>query len=77
MTRFISTPSTELRALKATLLMSMESRNILGTAAERPSKGLSSLLEGLTSFLRKPFRIPALLEIIESVLRHRPHPPQS
>jgi circadian clock protein KaiC len=27
--------------------MSMESRNVLGTAAELPSKGLSSLLEGL------------------------------
>lgn len=47
MTRFISTLSNELRALKATVIMSMESRNVLGTASELPSKGLSSLLEGL------------------------------
>lgn len=47
MTRFISTLSNELRALKATVIMSMESRNVLGTATELPSKGLSSLLEGL------------------------------
>lgn len=47
MTRFISTLANELRALKATVIMSMESRNIMGTAAELPSKGLSSLLEGL------------------------------
>jgi circadian clock protein KaiC len=47
MTRFVSTLGNELRALKATVLISMESRNILGTAAELPSKGMSSLLEGL------------------------------
>ena len=47
MTRFVSTLSNELRALKATVIMSMESRNVLGTASELPSKGLSSLLEGL------------------------------
>jgi len=47
MTRFVSTLSNELRALKATVIMSMESRNVLGTATELPSKGLSSLLEGL------------------------------
>ena len=47
MTRFVSTLSNELRAMKATVIMSMESRNVLGTATELPSKGLSSLLEGL------------------------------
>lgn len=47
MTRFISTLSNELRALKATVIMSMESRNVMGTATELPEKGLSSLLEGL------------------------------
>lgn len=47
MTRFVSTLGNELRALKATVVMSMESRNVLGTATELPSKGLSSLLEGL------------------------------
>ena len=47
MTRFISTLGNELRALKATVIMSMESRNVLGTATELPDKGLSSLLEGL------------------------------
>lgn len=47
MTRFISTLGNELRALKATVLISMESRNVLGTAGELPSKGMSSLLEGL------------------------------
>jgi circadian clock protein KaiC len=47
MTRFVSTLANELRALKATVIMSMESRNILGAATELPEKGLSSLLEGL------------------------------
>ena len=47
MTRFISTLSNELRALKATVIMSMESRNVMGTSSELPGKGLSSLLEGL------------------------------
>lgn len=47
MTRFISTLGNELRALEATVIMSMESRNVLGTASELPDKGLSSLLEGL------------------------------
>jgi circadian clock protein KaiC len=47
MTRFVSTLSNQLRALKATVIMSMESRNVLGAAAELPEKGLSSLLEGL------------------------------
>ena len=47
MTRFLSTLGNELRALKATLIMSMESRNVMGTATELPSEGLSSLLEGL------------------------------
>jgi circadian clock protein KaiC len=47
MTRFISTLGNELRALKATLIVSMESRNVMGTATELPSEGLSSLLEGL------------------------------
>ncbi|HXS21697.1 MAG TPA: ATPase domain-containing protein [Steroidobacteraceae bacterium] len=47
MTRFVSTLSNELRAMKATVIMSMESRNVLGTATELPSIGLSSLLEGL------------------------------
>jgi len=47
MTRFISTLGNELRALKATVVISMESRNIMGSAAELPEKGLSSLLEGL------------------------------
>jgi len=47
MTRFVSTLGNELRALKATVIMSMESRNVMGTAMELPNKGLSSLLEGL------------------------------
>jgi circadian clock protein KaiC len=47
MTRFVSTLGNELRALKATVIMSMESRNVLGTASELPARGLSSLLEGL------------------------------
>jgi circadian clock protein KaiC len=47
MTRFLSTLSNELRALKATVVMSMESRNVMGTATELPGKGLSALLEGL------------------------------
>jgi circadian clock protein KaiC len=47
MTRFVSTLGNELRALGATVLMSMESRNVMGTATELPDKGLSSLLEGL------------------------------
>jgi circadian clock protein KaiC len=47
MTRFISNLGNELRALKATVIMSMESRNVMGTASELPEKGLSSLLEGL------------------------------
>jgi circadian clock protein KaiC len=47
MTRFVSTLGNELRALKATVIMSMESRNVLGAATELPEKGLSSLLEGL------------------------------
>jgi circadian clock protein KaiC len=47
MTRFVSTLGNELRALKATVIMSMESRNVMGTATELPNKGLSSLLEGL------------------------------
>lgn len=47
MTRFISTLGNELRAREATVIMSMESRNVMGTATELPSKGLSALLEGL------------------------------
>lgn len=47
MTRFISTLGNELRALGATVIISMESRNVMGTATELPEKGLSSLLEGL------------------------------
>lgn len=47
LTRFISTLANELRALKATTVVSIESRNILGASMELPSRGLSSLLEGL------------------------------
>jgi circadian clock protein KaiC len=47
MTRFISALANELRALNATTVISIESRNILGASMELPSKGLSSLLEGL------------------------------
>lgn len=47
LTRFISSLGNEIRALGATTVVSIESRNILGASMELPSKGLSSLLEGL------------------------------
>jgi circadian clock protein KaiC len=47
LTRYISSLANEVRALGATLIVSIESRNILGASMELPSKGLSSLLEGL------------------------------
>jgi circadian clock protein KaiC len=47
LTRFISSLANEMRVLGATAVVSMESRNILGASMELPSKGLSSLLEGL------------------------------
>jgi len=47
LTRYISSLANELRALGATTIVSIESRNILGASMELPSKGLSSLLEGL------------------------------
>lgn len=47
LTRYISSLANEIRALGATLIVSIESRNILGASMELPSKGLSSLLEGL------------------------------
>ncbi|HEY5756187.1 MAG TPA: ATPase domain-containing protein, partial [Steroidobacter sp.] len=47
LTRYISSLADELRVLGATTVVTMESRNILGASMELPSKGLSSLLEGL------------------------------
>jgi circadian clock protein KaiC len=47
LTRFISTIANEVRVLGATMVVSIESRNILGANMELPSKGVSSLLEGL------------------------------
>lgn len=47
LTRFISSLANELRALGATTVVSIESRDILGSTMDLPSKGLSSLLEGL------------------------------
>lgn len=47
MTRFISVLGNELRALNTSAVISIESRNVLGTATELPSRGLSALLEGL------------------------------
>ena len=47
LTRYIAALANEIRALGATTIVSIESRNILGASMELPSKGLSSLLEGL------------------------------
>jgi circadian clock protein KaiC len=47
LTRYISSLADELRVLGATTIVTIESRNILGANMELPSKGLSSLLEGL------------------------------
>jgi circadian clock protein KaiC len=47
MTRYISVLSNEVRAAKATLIMTMETRDILGTRHRLPDQGMSSLLEGL------------------------------
>lgn len=47
LTRFISSLANEIRALGATMVVSIESRNVLGANMELPSKGVSSLLEGL------------------------------
>lgn len=47
MTRFISTLANEIRALDATMVITMESVNILGASMELPTRDLSSLLEGL------------------------------
>lgn len=47
LTRYVSSLANEMRALGATLIVTIESRNILGASMELPSKGLSSLLEGL------------------------------
>lgn len=47
LTRYISSLANEIRSLGATMVVSIESRNILGASMELPSKGLSSLLEGL------------------------------
>jgi circadian clock protein KaiC len=46
-TRFVSVLGNEIRALGATTVVSIESRNIIGASMELPSQGLSSLLEGL------------------------------
>jgi circadian clock protein KaiC len=46
-TRFVSTFSNQVRAMNATTLISIESREILGSSMELPSQGMSSLLEGL------------------------------
>ncbi|HEX5419809.1 MAG TPA: ATPase domain-containing protein, partial [Gammaproteobacteria bacterium] len=47
MTRYISVLANELRAAKATMIMAMETRDILGTQHRLPEQGMSSLLEGL------------------------------
>jgi circadian clock protein KaiC len=47
MTRYVSCLANEIRALGATTVVAIESRNILGASMDLPSKGLSSLLEGL------------------------------
>lgn len=47
LTRYIASLAHELRALGATTLVTMESRNILGSSMELPNEGLASLLEGL------------------------------
>lgn len=47
LTRFVSSLANEMRALGATTVVSIESADILGSSMELPSKGLSSLLEGL------------------------------
>jgi circadian clock protein KaiC len=69
MTRFISTLSNELRAMKATVIMSMESRNVMGTATELPEKGLSSLLEGL--ILMRYTEIDGVIRRVVSVTKIR------
>ncbi|HEU5017513.1 MAG TPA: ATPase domain-containing protein [Pseudolabrys sp.] len=45
--RYISALANELRALNATVLMTMEDRQILGASMRLPIDGMSSLLEGL------------------------------
>lgn len=42
-----------------------------------PEAALRKYLDGYEAFLRKPFRIPTLLGIIESVFRRRADPPQN
>lgn len=46
-TRYISALANELRALNVTVIISIESQEILGSTMELPSQGMSSLLEGL------------------------------
>lgn len=41
-----------------------------------PEAALRKRLEGYEAFLRKPFRIPALLEIVRSILARAPAPKQ-
>jgi len=50
MSRFLSTLANEIRALNATLIMTMESPTILGSGMDLPTRNLSSLLEGLIVF---------------------------
>lgn len=50
MSRFVSTLANEIRALNATMIMTMESTHILGSGMELPTRNLSSLLEGLIIF---------------------------
>ncbi len=47
LTRFISSLANEVRVLGATMVISIESKSILGSSMELPSKGVSSLLESL------------------------------
>lgn len=47
MSRYLSTLANEIRALNATMIVTMESTNILGAGLELPTRDLSSLLEGL------------------------------
>jgi circadian clock protein KaiC len=46
-TRYISVLGNELRALGATVLIAMETRDVVGSSMQLPVDGMSSLLEGL------------------------------
>ena len=42
-----------------------------------PEAALRKHLDGYSAFLRKPFRVPALIEVVASILRSGPNAPQS